>query len=406
MTLPWLPWPRLFSMDPRMRAVSAAARGLFYDLASASDDNGSVWVPVGCRWIDVCATLSGQAHTEVEKQAEQLRRVGLVEAEEREIYLPDVVRWQEGVRGASAPVAPESPGEPASGPVSRDPKGLLRVHFSNRKLRTAEARRAWLATDAAAGVLARLGLDRATAEELADRAGQRGGHFAVGNQAARKNGSKAAPETAVRNGSKAYSENGSKPVPSLTLSPSEKDKEDQQQTPTEGARETAVRDGSKERQQALTTVERLGFGAPELAALLYQKAAGKVLAAGADARVLADLQRVMDELARGPLAASRLSYETLVDWYVAGSQGWRKEKPLGLVELAKPGTLGEHLEQALAWSAARRPKIEHPSPGTLPGLRPSGARRVGPAPASPFPGRDYDAEREALLRETEADLGR
>lgn len=393
MTLPWLPWPRLFSMDPRMRAVSAAARGLFYDLASASDDNGSVWVPEGCRWIDVCATLSGQAHTEVEKQAEQLRRVGLVEHNDREVYLPDVVRWQEGVRGAAPAPAVAVEEEPPPTPAARDPRALLRVHFSNRRLRTAEARRAWLATESAAVVLARLGLDLATAEALADRAGQRGGLFAAGNQAARKNGSKAEGETAVSNGSKLTAVNGgkdgSKAAPSLTLSPQEKERENQTDTDKERARETAVSDGGKAYAENGGKPVRLGFSADALAGLLRTRATD-VLAAGTDVRVLAELQRSMDELARGPLAATARSYETLADWYAAGSQRWRRGKPLGLVELAKAGTLAEHLEQALAWAAAGRPTI------TPAATRARGARNTV-APVSDWAGYDREAVRRDAL---------
>lgn len=149
------------------------------------------------------------------------------------------------------------------------------------------------------------------------------------------------------------------------------------------------------------TVERQGFRADAFAALLRERAKGRVLAAGADGRVLVQLQRAMDDAAKG--GATAASYETLADWYAAGSQAWRTTRPLGLAELAtKPGELSEHLERAAAWDAAGRPVIAHPSrtPAT-PAPRPS---RVGPAAPSTFGARDYDAEREALIRDAEGSL--
>lgn len=149
------------------------------------------------------------------------------------------------------------------------------------------------------------------------------------------------------------------------------------------------------------TVERQGFQADAFAALLRERAKGRVLAAGADGRVLVQLQRAMDDAAKG--GATAASYETLADWYAAGSQAWRTTRPLGLAELAtKPGELSEHLERAAAWDAAGRPVIAHPSrtPAT-PAPRPV---RVGPAAPSTFGARDYDAEREALIRDAEGSL--
>lgn len=149
------------------------------------------------------------------------------------------------------------------------------------------------------------------------------------------------------------------------------------------------------------TVERQGFRADAFAALLRERAKGRVLAAGADGRVLVQLQRAMDDATRA--GATRASYETLADWYAAGSQAWRTTRPLGLAELAtKPGELSEHLERAAAWDAAGRPVIAHPSraPAT-----PAPRRvRVGPAAPSTFGARDYDAEREALIRDAEGSL--
>lgn len=140
----------------------------------------------------------------------------------------------------------------------------------------------------------------------------------------------------------------------------------------------------------VSTVERQGFLAEELAATLRTRAAGKVLAAGADVRVLRDLQLAMDDCARSPLAASREAYGTLADWYAAGSQWWRTSKPLGLVELAKAGTLAEHLEQALAWAAAGRPTI------TPAATRARGARNTV-APVSDWAGYDREAVRRDAL---------
>jgi len=172
----------------------------------------------------------------------------------------------------------------------------------------------------------------------------------------------------------------SHPIPSRTVSPTG----DTPPTPSPGVGEG---EGGAPR---VSTVERQGFRAEELAATLRTRAAGKVLAAGADVRVLRDLQRAMDDCARSPLAASREAYGTLADWYAAGSQGWRTGKPLGLVELAKAGTLAEHLEQALAWAAAGRPTI------TPAATRARGARNTV-APVSDWAGYDREAVRREAL---------
>lgn len=156
----------------------------------------------------------------------------------------------------------------------------------------------------------------------------------------------------------------SRPIPSPSVSPTG----DTPPTPSPGVR---AGEGGAPR---LGTVERQGFRADELAALLRERAKGRVLAAGVDARVLVQLQRAMDDAARG--GATRAAYEVLADWYAAGSQSWRTTRPLGLAELAtKPGELAEHLELAAAWSAAGRPAITHTRVG------PARTRRVGPAPA-------------------------
>lgn len=127
------------------------------------------------------------------------------------------------------------------------------------------------------------------------------------------------------------------------------------------------------------TVERQGFTAEGLAGLLRERANGKVLAAGADGRVLVALQRAMDDASRGPLGATRASYETLADWYAAGSQGWRTGRPLGLVELSAAGTLAEHLERAAQWASSGRQPIVH-------GAQRGRAPRLQPAPVSDWPG--------------------
>jgi hypothetical protein len=143
----------------------------------------------------------------------------------------------------------------------------------------------------------------------------------------------------------------------------------------------------------LGAVEHRGFRADELAALLRERARGRVLAAGADGRVLVQLQQAMDDAARG--GATRASYETLADWYAAGSQSWRTRKPLGLAELATtPGTLAEHIEAAQRWHDEGRPAITHGDP-----------KRRGPAPPSRFDGRDYEGDARRLA-EAEAEAER
>lgn len=130
------------------------------------------------------------------------------------------------------------------------------------------------------------------------------------------------------------------------------------------------------------TKERHGYTADALAVTLTQRAKGKVLAAGADARVLARLQLAMDALTRGPLAATRASYEVLADWYAAGAQDWREGR-LTLRELAD-GRLGEHLEAAMEWDRGGRRAITHAPPAT------ARTRKLGPAPASGVDLSQYD----------------
>ena len=224
MTMPWLPRPRLFSLDPRVRAVSLAARGLFDDLVSSSDDNGHVVVPQGMRWIDVCARVAGCPNSEAEPLANQLERVGLVCLLRNGevvtgIFLPDVVRWQDDTRGRAAPPQGSVTAHPKPSPSNA--VRTLRAHFSNHGLRTAEERRAWLGTSAGGAVLARLGLDRTAAELIADSAGRRGGQFGqVGGGS--DNGDKPAVGTETSPETSLVDRHGDKPSPSPVPSPSEK----------------------------------------------------------------------------------------------------------------------------------------------------------------------------------------
>ena len=138
-----------------------------------------------------------------------------------------------------------------------------------------------------------------------------------------------------------------------------------------------VRDGER-----APTVEHQGLRAEELIAALRSRARGTVLTAGGgDSRVALELQRAVTALAVGPLGATRGDLDTLADWYAAGALAWRTTRPLSVRDLAAPGVLAEHVEQALAWHRAGRPRITHgAAPSTA---RPQGAsRRVGPAPAS------------------------
>lgn len=139
-----------------------------------------------------------------------------------------------------------------------------------------------------------------------------------------------------------------------------------------------VRDGER-----APTVEHQGLRAEELIAALRSRAKGTVLTAGGgDSRVAVELQRAVTALAVGPLGATRADLDTLADWYAAGALAWRTTRPLSVRDLAAPGVLAEHVEQALAWHRAGRPSLARGSTHSTPPTRPNGTRRVGPAPAS------------------------
>lgn len=190
-------------------------------------------------------------------------------------------------------------------------------------------------------------------------------------------------------------------TPPLTLSPSEKKANNQNQTDSESARNGAGttqgttpgnEGGTTPERPRLSTEERLGLHPDDLVAALRAHGRGSVLVAGAgDSTVATGLLHALTELAAGPEAVTRADLDTLARWYAAGAQAWRSQ-PLGLRELAaKPGMLGEHIEAARAWDRAGRPDPRatpsapsrtQGAPGR-PGSAPARPTRLRPAPPSP-----------------------
>lgn len=135
----------------------------------------------------------------------------------------------------------------------------------------------------------------------------------------------------------------------------------------------------------LTAREQLGLDAEAALGAVRERAKGK-LNASHDARVVADWQRLVRELAARSTdpVTSLGAYEVLGDWIAAGGLGWMTQARPTLAFLLRPGKLAELLDEARTWGAQGRPSLSArapTAPAATPGRGPA-RRLVGAAPVS------------------------
>lgn len=178
----WRPLPSLVGLDPRVRHVSDDARGVWFLLVCASDVDGVISAGgEGMIPSDVVRAIAGCSRADV--ILDELTRAGLVEIDvDGELILPDVPRWQaeHAPRGAQArATAPDqrSALEEARAPERRALANRLVARWSERGLKDAAARLAWIDSDVGRTYLAERGIDLDAAREIASSAGQRRGVF-------------------------------------------------------------------------------------------------------------------------------------------------------------------------------------------------------------------------------------
>lgn len=205
---PWLPIPRAIAADPALSMLSLAAQAVVLRLALAAVD-GALPVPAGRTGADVAEVVCARAPGVREGYAEA-HAAGVVAEDDGAL----VLAWEWPVLGAGR--------ESADDGALRDTvaRKRLRALFSKHRLDTADARTAWLATDAGRAALARLGLDDDVGAKLAAGAGRRGGRFGFERPARRQpaeatNGGNRLPPTEATTGATVASNHGS----NLALSP-------------------------------------------------------------------------------------------------------------------------------------------------------------------------------------------
>lgn len=378
---PWVPLPLAVATAPGYRSLSLAAVGALATLYMAAAGGAVVDVPDDD--ADRAATvLWGDDGPSI---------LGSLEAAGYVTCAGPIWRLRHAVvlRPASgATEAPAAPQEAEGEPPGRIAHKRLAAHWSRRGLRSAEDRAAWHITDAGGAILAALGLDLATADDLAGRAGTRGGRFGLDRpaprDAARDSVTPGVPrDTAdgvngvngVTRDTVTVSRTVSRPV-SPSHSPSEKEGEkESKETQNTGSDARASASATVSRGvtpvptpgvtgDAATvsrcpTVEATGYTSAELLADLRTRAP-KAISTGCDSVTEACLARVMvDLVGRQHPDATPNGYRVLADWLAAGGMGWWTQGRPSVAYLARPGTLAKHLDDAAAWAQAGRPKITH-----------------------------------------------
>lgn len=407
----WVPLPVAVATAPGYRALSLAAVGALAMLYLAAAGRGVVEAPDddadrsatvlwGSDGPGVLASLEAGGFVACDGPVWRLRHAVVMGAPSASANASDAP--------TAAAAAPQGDGPVAGRLVHK----RLAAHWSRRGLRSAEDRAAWHLTEAGGAVLSSLGLDLATADDLAGRAGTRGGRFGLDRPA--RDTATVSPVTSVTPRDTADGVNGvngvtrdtatvSRPV-SPSHSPSEKEGEkESKETQNTGSDARASASATVSRGvtpvptpgvtgDAATvsrcpTVEGTGYTSAELLADLRTRAP-KAISTGCDSVTEACLARVMvDLVGRSTPEATPEGYRTLADWIGAGGFGWwtHSARP-SVAYLARPGTLAKALDDAAQWAAAGRPKIVHgqgAAPTTSDRRPPSQTAARGLAPVAP-----------------------
>jgi hypothetical protein len=405
---PWVPLPLAVATAPAYRALSLAAVGALAMLYLAAGGGAAVDVPD--EDADRASTVLWG--TEGPGILGALESAGFVTCDGSVWRLRHAVVLRPASATAAAPVAPIEADGDASGRIAHK---RLAAHWSRRGLRAAEDRAAWHLTEAGGAILAALGLDLATADALAGRAGTRGGRFGLDRPASpvtrdtvrdsvtpRDTDDGVNGVNGVTRDTATVSTTVSRPV-SPSHSPSEKegDKEDKDtQNKPSDARASGTATVSRVLSLVPThgvtgdavtvsrcpTVETVGYSSAELLADLRTRAP-RALTLGCDSVTEASVARVMLDLsARGTPEATPEGYRALCDWIAAGGLGWWTRGRPSVAYLAKPGTLATLLGDASAWARAGRPAITHgqgAAPGTTAFRKAPQDSARGIAPVSP-----------------------
>lgn len=243
----WWPSPSGQSSDPRCAALTILGRGLLWSLCDAADGKGAI--PLGSMSLDaVLLAVSGRTpEAEVRAAWEELQRVGLVMVDTGVIVL---VLPSPTVRSACDDALREASWTPATHPSviarpsdRRKASKRLAARWSRLGLRSRDARLSWLDSTEGRKVLAELGLDRVTAQDLADGAGKRRGTFGGdrdprvgrGTQTGATNGASDPPANGVGVGASAGAATGA----STEFPPAPPSREEETEEETERERELA-----------------------------------------------------------------------------------------------------------------------------------------------------------------------
>lgn len=402
----WVPLPLAVATAPGYRSLSLAAVGALATLYLAAAGGAVVDVPdddadraATVLWGDDGPGILGA-----------LEAAGYVTCAGPLWRLRHAVVLRPASGAAEAPAAPqEAEGEP-SGRIAHK---RLAAHWSRRGLRSAEDRAAWHITDTGGAILAALGLDLATADDLAGRAGTRGGRFGLDRPASV---TRDAVRDSVTPGDAADGVNGvngvtrdaatvsptvSRPV-SPSHSPSEKEGEkESKETQNTGSDARAPASATVSRGvtpvpthgvtgDAATvsrcpTVESTGVDA-ERALIALRTHAPRALSWAHDATTIAAWQKVVRDLDGHIPTLTLASYELAGEWLAAGGLGWWSQGRPSLAYLLRPGVLARILDDAAEWGRTGRPKITHRGGTNADAQGPARARQDaarGLAPVAP-----------------------
>lgn len=371
--------PQWLATDAGVRALEAPARVALYDIAVNGGHASCGADPVAA--LDALCVGAGAS-------LPRMVDLGVVQVSGGRIYLMAPDGLPSAVGATTAPrdgVLPPRIGE-ASPDGLCEPLRAAQRHlgalWTKASAKTLDARLAWLDTPAGERAIKRERITREQAVEIASRAGANGGRF----------GTRAAVSTAVstlaRVDTVAVSTTVSTSLPSHAL-PSKKEQENTREERTRAASTRGVYfeavDTVTASTPAASTREQLGLDAVAALDAVRQRAQGK-LNASHDARVVADWQRLVRELAAR--AADPVTtvgaYEVLGDWIAAGGFAWMTQGRPTLALLLRPGKLAELLDEARTWDAAGRAPLARrapTAPAAAPGRGPA-RRLVGAAPVS------------------------
>lgn len=168
----WRPLPSHAAFDPRVRHVSDAACRVWFLLVCVSDVDGVIRDTGMLSTGEVVSALADLEGGRAAGVLDELTHAGLVSLDDGEILVPDVPRWQaEHAPRSSAAAAPNPAPSPrqhtAEDMDRREATKRLGARWSDRKIKSPEARVAWLQSEAGRSYLDKAGISLALATAIA-----------------------------------------------------------------------------------------------------------------------------------------------------------------------------------------------------------------------------------------------